>query len=65
MVGVIVVTIIHCVDSVKKIDIVIQAVHVGIVVSLSCGLDIAASLKREVVTLKVAAISFIEYRSSW
>ena len=62
MVGVIVVTIIHCVDSFKKIDVVIQGV--GIVVSLFCGLDIAASVKREVVTLKVDAISFIEYRSS-
>ena len=64
MVGVVVVTIIHRVDSVKKIDIVVQAVHVGIVVSLACGLDIAASLKREVVTLKVAAISFVEGSSS-
>ena len=64
MVGVIVVTTIHRVDSVKNIDVVIQGVHVGIVVSLFCGLDIAASLKREVVTLKVAAISFLEYRSS-
>ena len=64
MVGVIVVTIIHCVDSFKKIDVVIQGVHVGIVVSLSCGLDIAASVKREVVTLKVDAVSFVVYRSS-
>ena len=64
MVGVIVVTMIYCVDSVKKIDVVIQGVHVGIVVSLFCGLDIAASVKREVVTLKVDAISFVVYRSS-
>ena len=64
MVGVIVVTIIHCVDSLKKMDVIIQAVHVGIVVSLFCGLDIAVSVKREVVTLKVDAISFVEYRSN-
>ena len=45
-------------------DVVIQGVHVGIVVSLFCGLDIAVSLKREVVTLKVDAISLVVYRSS-
>ena len=64
MVGVVVVTIIHGINSVKNMDVVVQAVHVGIVVSLSCGFDIAASLKREVVTLKIVAISFVEDSSS-
>ena len=63
MVGVIVVTVVHRVNSVKKMDVIIQVVHVRIIMTFLSRFHVTVRMKREIVTLKFA-VYLVEDSSS-